>query len=128
MRLRQNPLDFTSPSRLMEALIIPNWLLIAETTIKILAVIFAGGWAVFLLIQLRKTAIARAQLDNLHSEREKKMLEGQKTQRQIQELDLRLKVQPVIRAKMITSTHRTSTQDGWILFATVEIANTGICC
>lgn len=93
--------------------------------LKILAIIFAGGWAVFLLIALRQIATARAQLDILQSNREQAIQDVQKSQLEIQELDYRLKVQPVIRTRILTSLQQNVPQDGWLLFATVEIENTG---
>jgi hypothetical protein len=109
----------------MQVPVTPNWLSIVETTVKILAVFFAGGWAVFLLIALRRITTARVQLEKIQAERDKTAQDVQKTQREIQELDLKLKVQPVIRSNIITSTQRTAPQSGWLLFATVDIVNTG---
>ena len=102
-----------------------NWLSIAESAVKIIAILFAGGWAVFLLLALQKVATSRVQLEKLQSERDKTVKEVQKTQRQIQEIDFKLKVQPVIRSKIVTSTQRKPHQGEWLLFATLEIENTG---
>jgi hypothetical protein len=137
----------------MQAPIIPYWLSITETIVKILAVVFAGGWAIFLLIALKQVATARIQLDKLQADRNKTLLETEKTryeinktaletekiqcdinkaaldtqkaQREIQELELKLKAQPVIQASIVTATQRTSPENEWLLFATVNIKNVG---
>jgi hypothetical protein len=93
--------------------------------LKILAILFTGGWAVFLLIVLRHVATARVRLDKLRSDRDKAEQDVQKSKLEIQELDHKLKTQPVIRAKMKTSVQHKPSEGDWILFATIEIENTG---
>jgi hypothetical protein len=109
----------------MQASEILNWLSIVESAVKIIAIIFAGGWAVFILFVLQKVATSRAQLEKIQSERDKTEKEVQKIQRQIQEIDLNLKVQPIIRCKIRSNIKQIPSQDGWLLFANLEIDNIG---
>jgi hypothetical protein len=109
----------------LNAIVIPNWLAIVESIVKILAVLGVASWTLYLYFALHQWSRARLESEKLRLERDKVEREVQKINREIQRLDLDLKAQTVAEIRVTGSQLMLSGDSGKILSVIVEVANRG---
>src|SRR5262245_59612832 len=87
------------------------WAEIIEIALRCLAIVGAGVWALLVLILLRQ--------------REQVQTGLRKTEAEVKSLELQSRQQAVVRVDINTSTHRAPDSNGYIVVATIDLANRG---
>lgn len=109
----------------MYAALIPDWLSVTETVVKIVAILVGGGWTIYLFSALRQAARARLEYDKLAAERSKADYDIQKLRREIEKLDLEMKTSAVVAMTVSASQLTVPGDPRKVLSARVEVLNRG---